>query len=330
MAIIHVLGSSLFFYVFLLIFPIITSSVSESEALLKLKGSFTNATALDSWRPGTEPCAKVKPWVGVICDKTVVSALRLGHLGLSGTIDIDALASLSGLRSIGFMSNAFSGPIPEFHRMGALKALFLSKNQFSGEIPSDYFTKLLGLKKVWLAGNRFSGPIPSSLGKLSHLMELHLEDNQFSGPIPSLVQQSLISLDLSNNNLEGQIPSGMAKFPSNAFKGNPGLCGGSLGKPCNTSAQSLSITAETNGPRRTIFIWVLVASAVVFLLMTAGIFVLKQRQDRFDLVIEDSPSIHASSIRKKDFDTGRDGLSSSHRIESSRKGSSRFARGLGI
>ncbi|KAL0396958.1 UNVERIFIED_CONTAM: Pollen receptor-like kinase [Sesamum calycinum] len=329
MAIIHVLGSSLFFYVFLLIFPIITSSVSESEALLKLKGSFTNATALDSWRPGTEPCAKVKPWVGVICDKTVVSALRLGHLGLSGTIDIDALASLSGLRSIGFMSNAFSGPIPEFHRMGALKALFLSKNQFSGEIPSDYFTKLLGLKKVWLAGNRFSGPIPSSLGKLSHLMELHLEDNQFSGPIPSLVQQSLISLDLSNNNLEGQIPSGMAKFPSNAFKGNPGLCGGSLGKPCNTSAQSLSITAETNGPRRTIFIWVLVASAVVFLLMTAGIFVLKQRQDRFDLVIEDSPSIHASSIRKKDFDTGRDGLSSSHRIESSRKGSSRFARGVG-
>ncbi|KAL0463780.1 UNVERIFIED_CONTAM: Pollen receptor-like kinase [Sesamum latifolium] len=275
MAIIHVLGSSIFFYVFLLIFPVITSSVSESEALLKLKGSFTNATALDSWRPGTEPCAKVKPWVGVICDKTVVSALRLGYLGLSGTIDIDALASLSGL-SIGFMSNAFSGPIPEFHKMGALKALFLSKNQFSGEIPTDYFTNLMGLKKVWLSGNKFSGPIPSSLGKLSRLMELHLEDNQFSGPIPSLVQQSLISLDLSNNRLEGQIPSDMTKFPTNAFKGNSGLCGWNLGKPCNTTVQVANSTAENNGPRRTIFICVLVASAVVFLLMTAGIFVLKQ------------------------------------------------------
>ncbi|KAK4413739.1 Pollen receptor-like kinase [Sesamum alatum] len=330
MAIIHVLGSSIFFYVFLLIFPTITSSVSESEALLKLKGGFTNATVLDSWRPGTEPCAKVKPWVGVICDKTVVSALRLGHLGLSGKIDVDALLSLPGLRSLGFMSNAFSGPIPEFHRMGTLKALFLSKNQFSGEIPSDYFTQLMGLRKVWLSGNRFSGPIPSSLGKLSYLMELHLEDNQFSGPVPSLVQQSLFNLDLSNNNLEGQIPAGMMKFPAHAFKGNPELCGWILRKPCNTSAQLANITAaENKDPPPNIFIWVLVASTVVFLLMAAGIYVLKQRQDRFHLVIEESPSISASSVKKKDFEGGRDGLGSSHRIGSSRKGSSRFARGVG-
>ncbi|KAK6153556.1 hypothetical protein DH2020_013195 [Rehmannia glutinosa] len=214
MAIIHVLGSSIYFYIFLLIFPI-TNSISDSEALLKLKESFTNSTALDSWKPGTEPCTD--HWIGVRCDNGVVWGLRLGHLGLSGKIDVDALGSLSGLRSISVMSNAFSGPIPDFRRLGILRGLYLSMNQFSGEIPSDYFTSMGGLRKVWLSGNGLSGPIPSSLAHLTHLMELHLENNQFSGAIPPFDQPSLVSLNLSNNNLEGEIPSGLSRFSQNAF-----------------------------------------------------------------------------------------------------------------
>ncbi|KAI3463210.1 hypothetical protein Pfo_019873 [Paulownia fortunei] len=328
MAIIHVLGSSIFFSVFLLIFPI-TSSISESEALLKLKESFTNATVLDSWKPGTEPCAENNLWIGVICDNGVVSGLRLGHLGLSGKIVVDALVSLSGLRSIGFMSNAFSGPIPDFHRIGILKALYLSRNQFSGEIPSDYFTKMEGLKKVWLSGNRFSGPVPSSLVQLSHLMELHLDENQFSGTIPPLEQPSLVSLDFSNNNLEGEIPSSMSKFSANAFKGNPGLCGGNLGKACDPSAKSSNGPLRNGSPGQNIVIWVLLASTLVFLLMVAGIYVLKRRQESFGLMVDDSSSFSASSVGKKNIDLSKEGFGSGHRIGSIRKGSTKLGKGVG-
>ncbi|KAI3455645.1 hypothetical protein Pfo_012308 [Paulownia fortunei] len=326
MAIIHVHGPFLFFYVFLIIFPI-TSSNTESEALLKLKESFTNATALDFWKPGTEPCAGNKSWVGVLCENGVVSGLRLGNLGLSGKIDVDALVSLSGLRSVAFMSNAFSGPIPDFHRMGALKGLYISGNQFSGEIPSDYFSKMEGLKKVWLSRNKFSGLIPSSLARLTQLMELHLENNQFSGTIPPLEQQSLISLDLSNNNLEGEIPSGLSKFSAMAFEGNAGLCGGNSGRPCDPSVIPSKAPAKNdsfdNGIE--IAVWFLVAFAAVLLLMVAGIYMMRRSQETFDAQVKenlDNPlSSDSASVGKKDIDSSRKGFGSSHRIGSSRKGS---------
>ncbi|CAA3032223.1 pollen receptor-like kinase 3 [Olea europaea subsp. europaea] len=109
--------------------------------------------------------------------------MDVGNLGVSGKIDVDALVNIIGIRSLSFMSNSFSGPIPEFHRMGALKGLYLSGNQFSGEFPSDYFSTMSGLKKVGLSGNNFTGEIPSSLVQLSHLIELHLENNKFSDSI---------------------------------------------------------------------------------------------------------------------------------------------------
>ncbi|PIN08480.1 Serine/threonine protein kinase [Handroanthus impetiginosus] len=323
MAIIHVLGSSISFYVFLLIFPL-TSSISESEALLKLKESFANATSLDSWKPGTQPCAKNQRWIGILCENGVVWGLRLGNSGLSGKIDVDALVSLSGLRSLSFVGNAFSGPIPEFHRMNNLRGLYLSRNQFSGEILSDYFTKLAGLRKIWLSENRFSGPIPSSLAGLSHLMELHLEDNQFSGTIPLLEQASLISVNFSNNNLEGEVPSGMSKFGADSFKGNPGLCGGNLSKACEGPMK------QYNSHDQEKFMWVLAASAILFLLMVVGIYVLKKRQENDGLIVDESPSLSASpSAGKKDIDSGQAGLGSGQQNSSGRKGSGKYGKGVG-
>ncbi|KAL8056024.1 hypothetical protein ABFX02_04G092700 [Erythranthe guttata] len=312
MAIIHVLGSSIFFfYILLSITTTTTSSISESESLLKLKQSFTNATSLDSWNPTTEPCSKNGPrWIGVICDSSgVVSSLRLGNLGLSGKIDVDALVPLSGLRSIAFMSNAFAGPIPEFHRMVNLKGLYLSDNGFSGEIPSDYFTKMMGLKKVWLSGNSFTGPIPYSLSQLFHLMELHLEDNRFFGNIPPLDQTSLVSLNLSNNNLEGDIPMVLSKFGPDSFRGNPGLCSAHLGNSCSSSITASSERLENSSYYRSVVNWILVVSGLVFLLMVIGIFVLKRRQDSsLDFMLDDSYSFRgASSIRRKSkHEPGRD------------------------
>ncbi|KAL2493331.1 Pollen receptor-like kinase 3 [Abeliophyllum distichum] len=332
MDIFHVLGSLIFFYVFLINFPL-TSSNSDSEALLKLKASFKDPKALDSWMPGTEACDKTRHWVGVACDNGAVTGLRLGNLGLSGKIDVDALVNIPAIRSLGFMSNSFSGPIPEFHRMGALKGLYLSGNQFSGQIPSDYFANMSGLKKVWLSGNKFTGAIPSSLAKLSHLIEVHLENNQFSGIIPPFEQPTLISIDLSNNNLEGEIPPGLVKFKASSFKGNARLCGESIGKACDPPSGSNSPPSQEKNVGKAnarISIWLLVASIVVFLAMAVGIYVLRRRQEPVDDMVKENldnqVGFSTSSVEKKDSESSQKGLGSS-KLGSSRKGST-LGRGV--
>merc|ERR1711971_242480 len=154
MAAVRLLHPFLPLFLFFLLSPL-SFSISDSDAMLRLKKSFTNATALDSWTHSSTPCSGENPWVGVVCYRGIITGLRLGQMGLSGKIDIDALKEIPGLRTVSFVDNAFSGPIPEFNQVGALKAIFLSGNQFSGEIPSDYFSKMESLKKVWLSSNNF-------------------------------------------------------------------------------------------------------------------------------------------------------------------------------
>ena len=140
MAILHVLGPAILCFAFLITVST-TSSISESEALIKLKRSMTNTEGMEMWGSGKTPCDANRTWVGVSCENGRVSVLALEDMGLSGTIDVDALLELQALRVISFQNNSFSGPIPDFNRLGALKAIFLSRKQFSGEIPSNYCAK---------------------------------------------------------------------------------------------------------------------------------------------------------------------------------------------
>ncbi|KAK6911836.1 Leucine-rich repeat-containing N-terminal, plant-type [Dillenia turbinata] len=233
-------GPFFFFFFFTVFFNIlpVTFPGSESEALLKFKKSLHNPPALSPWEPGSTPCAKNKKWNGVICEHGIVTGVHLGDLGLSGDIDVQALLELPGLRTLSLINNSFSGFIPEFNRLGALKALYLTGNQYSGPIAANFFETMQSLKKVWLSNNKFSGEIPSSLGMLENLMELHLENNEFSGQIPPLAQNSLKDLHLANNKLTGEIPQGMERFNKEVFVGNEGLCGRVIGKSCQADASS--------------------------------------------------------------------------------------------
>ncbi|KAK4774985.1 hypothetical protein SAY86_009920 [Trapa natans] len=204
-------------------------SDKEGETLLKFKESLKNADALSSWQQGSQVC---KTWAGVVCINGIITGLRLSDMGLSGEINIDALESIRSIRTLSFVNNSFSGPMPEFNRLGPIKSLLLSKNQFSGEIPADFFSRMLSLKKIWLSENNFTGNIPASLGQLPYLMELHIEGNQFSGLIPKIKEDKLVSADFSNNNLTGPIPDGLSKFGAKYFAGNDGLCGKEVGKEC--------------------------------------------------------------------------------------------------
>ncbi|KAI7735806.1 hypothetical protein M8C21_000568 [Ambrosia artemisiifolia] len=208
------------------------SFMNEADALLIIKESLNNPISLDSWKPGTSPCDETSKWFGLVCGNGIVTTLRLKSLNLSGELDLFGLSQLPGLRVINIVNNSFSGPIPEFNKLGALKAIYMSMNQFSGEIPSSFFSNMVSLKKVWFDNNNFSGPIPSSLAQLPRLLELHLNNNNFSGLIPLIGQKTLQSLDLSNNNLTGDIPSSLSRFDVALFDGNPGLCGPKLRKLC--------------------------------------------------------------------------------------------------
>ncbi|KAM6578896.1 hypothetical protein CsatB_030733 [Cannabis sativa] len=233
----------LLFLIPLLYFIPFSHSLSETDSLLKLKNSFTQTNALASWLPNSSPCSS--RWAGVMCFDGIITGLHLTNMGLSGKIDIDALNQISGLRTISFMNNNFSGSIPEFNKLGVLKSLLLSGNAFSGDIPSDFFSHLNSLKKVWLNENQFTGNVPESLGQLTHLIELHLENNQFTGSIP-IFKQSINSLDLSNNKLEGEIPVIFSSYNASAFAGNDGLCGKPLDRVCSTvQTQSPALPAAT-------------------------------------------------------------------------------------
>lgn len=242
----------LFFLILLLLFQFfpLSHSRSDKEALLDFKDSLQNTSALDStWVKTSAPCDRsFKHWVGVSCHGDSVHGLNLMGLGLSGDIDIDYLSELNHLRGIQIALNNFSGPIPAFNKLGALKSLFLHDNHFSGEISEDFFSSMGSLKKIWLSGNNFTGNIPESLGKLPNLIEAHLDRNEFSGPIPILAQPSLRNINMSYNRLEGEIPKDMLRFGIESFNGNPNLCGTLVDKICKGREPNSSGGVDEDSP----------------------------------------------------------------------------------
>ncbi|KAG4937912.1 hypothetical protein JHK85_044636 [Glycine max] len=291
-------------------------SMTEAEALVSLKSSFSNPELLDTWVPGSAPCSEEDQWEGVACNNGVVTGLRLGGIGLAGEIHVDPLLELKGLRTISLNNNAFSGSMPEFHRIGFLKALYLQGNKFSGDIPMDYFQRMRSLKKLWLADNQFTGKIPSSLVEIPQLMELHLENNQFVGNIPDLSNPSLVKFNVSNNKLEGGIPAGLLRFNVSSFSGNSGLCDEKLGKSCEKTMEPPSPSPIVGDdvpsvPHRSssfevagiILASVFLVSLVVFLIVRSR----RKKEENFGTVgqeaNEGSVEVQVTAPVKRDLDT---------------------------
>ncbi|KAH6793380.1 hypothetical protein C2S52_003857 [Perilla frutescens var. hirtella] len=209
-------------------------SATEAQALMKFKSSLVNADpTLSNWNPATPPCTGERSnWAGVLCYNGYVWGLQLERMNLGGQIDVDALQPLRYMRAVSFMGNTFVGPMPDWKKVGAIKALYLSDNQFSGQIPADAFKGMYSLKKVHLANNRFTGPLPTSL-ESPKLIELRLDGNQFTGAIPKISSENLKLLNVSNNRLEGPIPSALSAMDPDSFTGNTALCGEPLPTLCD-------------------------------------------------------------------------------------------------
>ncbi|KAJ4958731.1 hypothetical protein NE237_025842 [Protea cynaroides] len=243
------------------------SPALESDILLKFKSSLINTTALDSsWNAKTNPCTT--NWNGVRCIDGNVHGLQLEGLGLTGTIDVDTLAGLKSLRYISLINNNFHSAIPNIWKLGALKAVYLSRNQFYGEIP-DEFANMASLKFLHLSRNEFTGKIPSSLARLPRLLELKLDENQFEGNIPDFQQKDLRKITVANNQLVGPIPAGLSKASPADFEGNKGLCGAPLKEAC-PSANKMSTTLL-------IFIIVIAIAATLLVLFVVIIVIGRRR-----------------------------------------------------
>ncbi|KAF3657958.1 putative polygalacturonase-like [Capsicum annuum] len=296
-------------------------SIGDDEVLIEFKELLLNTSALDSsWIKGTSPCDNKKKWFGLQCDsKNVVQGLLLGGVGLSGDLDVDVLVSLQGLRVVNLANNSFSGAIPEFFRLGALKSLFLDGNHFTGEIPGDFFSKMGSIRKVWFAQNKFSGKIPDSLASLKYLTELHLENNEFTGPIPSLSQGTLTYISLSNNKLQGLIPESLSMFGPGPFQGNPDLCGKQIGRECKPAASVEK--SEGSGNTK----WIIIGLVVVLLLVVI-FFKAKRKDDHFEKIekenLDETVKMHIQSSNYRSMSTRTS-------IRLSRKGRSRSGIDMG-
>ncbi|KAJ9130072.1 hypothetical protein P3X46_035037 [Hevea brasiliensis] len=332
---------------FLLLFLILSSmhfvvslGLTDAEILLKFKGSLSNASALVSWSDNTNPCTgDVSNWNGVICLKSSVRGLQLEKMGLTGKIDVETLKGLSDLRTLSFMNNGFDGPMPELKKLRSLRAIFLSNNHFSGEIPSDAFEGMCFLKKVHLAENEFTGAIPSSLATLPKLLELRLEGNKFTGKLPNFSESNFESFDVSNNELEGPIPTTLRKMDSKSFSGNKDLCGQPLSHcsainttttistSSDTSTSNFNTNSDSNGesnskkPPLASIVGVGIVLAVALAAIVAAAFILLQRRKRTSESIEapPPPSNHQKKTGSKELDQSQGGSSSEQPLTGGKK-----------
>jgi len=146
---------------------------------------------------------------------SLLSVLYLDDNKLQDTIPA-SLGGCKNLVSLGLSRNNLNGSIPEqlFGTSSVLFSLNLSHNQFTGSLPST-IGSLKGLSELDVSWNMLSGEIPTSLGGCTSLEVLHMEDNFFQGSIPSSFSslRGIQFLDLSCNNLSGQLPNFLVTIP---------------------------------------------------------------------------------------------------------------------
>lgn len=217
----------LFTFVIIHAFMFVTASSdlsSDRAALLAFRAAVGGRTLL--WNTASiSPCN----WAGIQCENNSVTVLRLPASALSGTLPVNTISNLSGLRTLSLRLNRLSGPLPsDLSKCVELRNIYIQGNFFSGPVPSS-LSGLHSLVRLNLADNNFSGEIPSGFNSLTRLRTLLLEKNQFSGFIPELkFFPNLEQFNVSFNRLNGSIPKGLEVMPMSSFIGNS-LCG----KPVN-------------------------------------------------------------------------------------------------
>ncbi|CAH9102852.1 unnamed protein product [Cuscuta europaea] len=145
---------------------------------------------------------------GVTCNSnnTKVTKLYLGgYPGLTGRLDPFYL-NMTSITELAVIPGTIDGTLPEsLSSLTSLTLLSITGNLFRGEIPAS-IGNLRNLKTLDLSCNRLTGSIPWQIGGLPALTRLALSGNLLSGSVPVFLTQTLITVDLTANNLTGGLP----------------------------------------------------------------------------------------------------------------------------
>ncbi|KAB2010476.1 hypothetical protein ES319_D10G240600v1 [Gossypium barbadense] len=158
-----------------------------------------------------------------------MSKLYLSGNELHGDLSNQLIGSFEKLITLNLSHNSFTGVFPsDIVNSKDLVELYVNNNNFIGRIPSQ-IGDISELRFLHMQGNHFDGNIPLSFGLLRAIESLDLSNN-LSNTIPSELQKLpfLLSLNLSFNQLEGEVPrEGVFKNTSQfSIIGNQNLCGG--------------------------------------------------------------------------------------------------------
>ncbi|CAD6258637.1 unnamed protein product [Miscanthus lutarioriparius] len=153
-------------------------------------------------------------WIGQL---TSLVILNLGRNNITGSLPISVgqltgiadklpqwfFDAFSNVRFMNISNNQLNGTLPTDMGSTSLEELYLSSNQLTGHIP----ILPSNISFLNLSNNFLSGPLPSAVGS-TNLNQLSLFSNRLTGHISESFckYQQLFVLDLSNNFLEGEPP----------------------------------------------------------------------------------------------------------------------------
>ncbi|KAF5732071.1 Leucine-rich receptor-like protein kinase family protein putative isoform 1 [Tripterygium wilfordii] len=186
----------------------VSCNIDDRNSLLSLYLNVSSSTARPlNWSPSTDCCG----WEGVSCDNGNgrVTQLWLPSRGLGGIIS-SSIVNLTSLSSLNLSHNSLSGPLPTgfFSSLPSLQTVDLSYNSFYGLLsyPFDSSNGNNSIQTLDLSSNRFHGPILSvSNNSFLRLTSFNVSNNTLNGQIPSDICASV--LDFSNNDFTENIPS---------------------------------------------------------------------------------------------------------------------------
>ncbi|KAK7372245.1 hypothetical protein VNO80_05619 [Phaseolus coccineus] len=138
---------------------------------------------------------------------------HMNNNSLSGKIP-PQLSSLGSLLHLLLDNNKLTGDLPsELSEMPSLKILQLDNNNFGGNSIPHSYANMSKLIKLSLRNCNLQGPIPD-LSTIPRLTYLDLSFNQFNESIPTnKLSDNITTIDLSNNDLIGTIPSYFSRLP---------------------------------------------------------------------------------------------------------------------